>query len=336
MLNARVQGGQSLTPAVSSTQLGPGAAPQPLQLLGKRLVVFKNKEGDWSVLDDVCPHRSVYTVNIVNINQGCCSCLHPGLNRAMRVCSPARLTRPPARPPPRLAPLSDGRLTADGSLMCSYHGWTFDSKGSCTSVPQIADEKAQATACGSSRSCVKRYPSQVRWPAIVGWVVTLGCSDTGCPSASHTRTPPLRLTRPLAFRPARAPLGPARSAVGLRGPQRRRLADRVCQSGAHRTGGDGGGGGGRVSLGPEAGACVCVWLCVVSCAVCVMVRCAVLCRSFGGAERFGGAAAPLSQSPLSFTCSLPTKRRCPLPCRPGSSVTPPSGWTSCTKTLSIR
>ena len=30
-----------------------------MQLLGMRLVVFKDKAtGDWSVLEDVCPHRS--------------------------------------------------------------------------------------------------------------------------------------------------------------------------------------------------------------------------------------------------------------------------------------
>jgi phenylpropionate dioxygenase-like ring-hydroxylating dioxygenase large terminal subunit len=64
--------------------------------------------------------------------------------------------------PHRLAPLSDGRLTAKGEVMCSYHGWTFDSKGACTSIPQLGDEKAHATACSSARSCVKRFPCQVR------------------------------------------------------------------------------------------------------------------------------------------------------------------------------
>jgi len=43
-----------------------------------RLVAFKDKAGDWVVLEDVCPHR--------------------------------------------LAPLSDGRLTEERELMCSYHG----------------------------------------------------------------------------------------------------------------------------------------------------------------------------------------------------------------------
>ena len=50
--------------------------PHALQLLGVRLVAFKDAAGEWAVLEDVCPHR--------------------------------------------LAPLSDGRLTAGRELMCSY------------------------------------------------------------------------------------------------------------------------------------------------------------------------------------------------------------------------
>jgi nitrite reductase/ring-hydroxylating ferredoxin subunit len=46
------------------------------------------------------------------------------------------------RPHPRLAPLSEGRLEG-GNLMCSYHGWQFDSAGKCVDVPQV-----RACACG--------------------------------------------------------------------------------------------------------------------------------------------------------------------------------------------
>ncbi len=39
--------------------------------------------------------------------------------------------------PHRLAPLSEGRIDeASGDLMCSYHGWQFNSQGKCTRVPQ--------------------------------------------------------------------------------------------------------------------------------------------------------------------------------------------------------
>jgi hypothetical protein len=37
----------------------------------------------------------------------------------------------------RLAPLSEGRVEA-GTLMCSYHGWKFDSQGKCVDIPQVS------------------------------------------------------------------------------------------------------------------------------------------------------------------------------------------------------
>ena len=40
------------------------------------------------------------------------------------------------RCPHRLAPLSEGRIDANGNLMCSYHGWEFDANGECRSIPQ--------------------------------------------------------------------------------------------------------------------------------------------------------------------------------------------------------
>lgn len=62
--------------------------------------------------------------------------------------------------PHRLAPLSEGRVDpATGHLMCSYHGWTFNQDGRCMDIPQIADDKAKATACNSPRSCVVTYPT---------------------------------------------------------------------------------------------------------------------------------------------------------------------------------
>ena len=39
--------------------------------------------------------------------------------------------------PHRLAPLSQGRIDEKtGNLMCSYHGWQFNSQGICTGIPQ--------------------------------------------------------------------------------------------------------------------------------------------------------------------------------------------------------
>jgi pheophorbide a oxygenase len=63
--------------------------------------------------------------------------------------------------PHRLAPLSEGRIHESGQLQCSYHGWTFNEQGGCTSIPQIGDPKAHKTACSNNRACVKAYPTQV-------------------------------------------------------------------------------------------------------------------------------------------------------------------------------
>lgn len=85
----------------------------------------------------------------------------------------------------RLAPLSEGRIDQDGTLMCSYHGWQFNGQGACTRIPQIGDEKAHATACSSNRSCVASYPvkvdrlmsSDLQFPVCIA---TVGCCFLLC------------------------------------------------------------------------------------------------------------------------------------------------------------
>jgi phenylpropionate dioxygenase-like ring-hydroxylating dioxygenase large terminal subunit len=29
-------------------------------------------------------------------------------------------------------------VEGDGTLLCSYHGWRFDSEGKCTAIPQVS------------------------------------------------------------------------------------------------------------------------------------------------------------------------------------------------------
>ncbi|XP_040378816.1 protochlorophyllide-dependent translocon component 52, chloroplastic-like [Oryza brachyantha] len=62
--------------------------------------------------------------------------------------------------PHRLAPLSEGRVDAEGRLQCVYHGWCFDGRGACQFIPQ-------APALGpsvhkNSKACVASYPSVVQ------------------------------------------------------------------------------------------------------------------------------------------------------------------------------
>lgn len=35
-------------------------------------------------------------------------------------------------------------MEGDGTLLCSYHGWRFDSEGKCTAIPQVS---SPAAAC---------------------------------------------------------------------------------------------------------------------------------------------------------------------------------------------
>lgn len=58
----------------------------------------------------------------------------------------------------RLAPLSEGRVEADGTLMCAYHGWKFDAAGACKAIPQAKDQAAEAKMCSNSSSSAHAYP----------------------------------------------------------------------------------------------------------------------------------------------------------------------------------
>lgn len=61
--------------------------------------------------------------------------------------------------PHRLAPLSQGRIDdKTGNLMCSYHGWQFDSQGLCTHIPQAEDP--QLVEKNQDNFCVVTLPIQ--------------------------------------------------------------------------------------------------------------------------------------------------------------------------------
>ncbi|KAG6541614.1 hypothetical protein Mapa_017007 [Marchantia paleacea] len=70
--------------------------------------------------------------------------------------------------PHRIAPLSQGRIHESGYLQCSYHGWTFNSSGSCTMIPQL--EKGREQAMNSVRACAKVYVSMEHQGMIWVWM----------------------------------------------------------------------------------------------------------------------------------------------------------------------
>lgn len=64
--------------------------------------------------------------------------------------------------PHRLAPLSEGRVESDGTLLCAYHAWRFDAEGNCVSIPQSQDQETEVKHCSNSKSCAVAYPTQER------------------------------------------------------------------------------------------------------------------------------------------------------------------------------
>ena len=69
--------------------------------------------------------------------------------------------------PHRGVPLSEGRVESNGELLCSYHAWTFNGEGECTSIPQTLTKEKEASLL--PKACVKSYPVQVRQGLIWVW-----------------------------------------------------------------------------------------------------------------------------------------------------------------------
>jgi phenylpropionate dioxygenase-like ring-hydroxylating dioxygenase large terminal subunit len=62
--------------------------------------------------------------------------------------------------PHRLAPLSEGRIEADGNLLCAYHGWRFDSEGACAKIPQSQTPELERQHRDNPKACAIAYPTQ--------------------------------------------------------------------------------------------------------------------------------------------------------------------------------
>eukprot|EP00983_Pelagomonas_calceolata_P093676 1157802-Pelagomonas_calceolata.AAC.3 len=86
-----------------------------------------------------------------------------------------------------------GNATCFAPLPCRWQSnsrdkWQFNSQGKCTSIPQIDDPKAHATACNSPRSCAASYPTKVGHALLI--FATLMCSIGSWPwSASLSHVP---------------------------------------------------------------------------------------------------------------------------------------------------
>jgi phenylpropionate dioxygenase-like ring-hydroxylating dioxygenase large terminal subunit len=142
--------------------------PNAAQLLNKRLVVWWDAKASSSSADDSS------STGAWRVHEDLC--------------------------PHRLAPLSEGRLHESGQLQCTYHGWTFDGLGACTSIPQLDDAKAHATACASPRSCVRAFGVHEHLGLL--WVHAGGSSssDGSGSSSSDGSAPPAHLLAPPGYK----------------------------------------------------------------------------------------------------------------------------------------
>ncbi|GAB1539671.1 Rieske 2Fe-2S domain-containing protein [Scytonema sp. NUACC21] len=72
--------------------------------------------------------------------------------------------------PHRLAPLSEGRIDeTTGNLMCSYHGWQFDSQGICTQIPQAENPELvtkNQQLCAVALPCRQENDLLWVWPDV--------------------------------------------------------------------------------------------------------------------------------------------------------------------------
>jgi len=71
--------------------------------------------------------------------------------------------------PHKLAPLSLGKVTKEGDLMCRYHGYCFNGEGECTRLPMAVTESSEATARRLPQSKVTSYPTQISQGLLWVW-----------------------------------------------------------------------------------------------------------------------------------------------------------------------
>lgn len=63
---------------------------------------------------------------------------------------------------------TEGRVEADGTLLCSYHGWRYNGAGKCTAVPQVSFGSLLSVMHGSSLAAkLKLYLQGVCSPPAV-------------------------------------------------------------------------------------------------------------------------------------------------------------------------
>lgn len=109
---------QNWWPVTMAAALDP-SRPNPIELLDKKLVLWRDSSSSWSCLEDQCAHR--------------CAPLSEG----------------------RVVPWKDYESGDKKCLQCAYHGWEFNGVGSCTRIPQLQTSKKKQNAITKP---IKNYP----------------------------------------------------------------------------------------------------------------------------------------------------------------------------------
>jgi phenylpropionate dioxygenase-like ring-hydroxylating dioxygenase large terminal subunit len=89
--------------------------------------------------------------------------------------------------PHRLAPLSEGRVEKDGTLLCAYHAWRFGGDGQCTQIPQSKDNVTAAKNCTNPKAQAIAFPTQEHQGILWVW------AESGTQSWTESQSRPPRL-----------------------------------------------------------------------------------------------------------------------------------------------
>jgi len=199
---------RTYVPLASTLELDPNR-PTPVEVFGQRYMVYQHPiTQNWIVMDDTCPHR------LAPLSEG-------------RIILPPTTENDNKKKKKKQNKEKDETETNDdegrnesssiGNIQCSYHGWTYNSDGQCTSIPQASSDVERAAL--ESKNCrVPTYSTIIDrsviwfWPwkqdaveatlmnaaatptADGGWDITpsgltKGC-PTGKPSSTYTRELP--------------------------------------------------------------------------------------------------------------------------------------------------
>lgn len=94
--------------------------------------------------------------------------------------------------PHRQAALSEGRLTETGYLQCAYHGWSFDTQGTCVQIPQ---SEAPRSTLYSPKSCATAVPARIHQDLIWLWPGPVQESYPDPPSIPEMDDPTFKVTK---------------------------------------------------------------------------------------------------------------------------------------------